>query len=482
MIFNRKYRLIALLSTILFVSFIAVSIFNYTAAKKSVREEIVTSALPLLRENIYSEIKRALTPAINVASVMSNDSFLKNWALAGERDTDALFQYLLEIQKKYGYFSTFFISEATDNYYHYSGILKTIQPEDDHDIWYYRFTESGKAFELDVDTNEAAQNKLTIFVNFRLEDFDGNLLGVTGVGLEMENFSGLLREKQEKYSRRIFLVDHQGIIQAHPDANYIESVNIFRKEGIREIADALFSNTHDPVDSSYRDDHDRVLVTSRYIPEIDWFLIVEQDESEALAAPRRSLLRTILIGFLSSSFIIVLTGITITRYQKKLEILAVTDELTGLANRREFEMQFRKAESRHRRHDLSLSLLLIDLDNFKAINDSKGHLAGDALLRDVSALIQDNIRPEDCLARWGGDEFILLLTGGLEEAETTARRLTGTISSRGFQASGRDVSVTVSMGVAEYTTGDTLDSLTRRADTYLYRAKEAGRNRVMGES
>ena len=479
---SRKYQLIALLSTILFVSFISVSVFNYTAARKSVRDEIVSSSLPLLRENIYSEIKRALTPAIQVASVMANDSFLKNWALAGERNTDALFQYLREIRTEYGYFSTFFISEATASYYHYGGLLKKIHPEDAHDIWYYRFTESGKYFELDVDANEAAQNKLTIFVNFRLEDFEGNLLGVTGVGLEMENFSGLLKEKQEQYSRRIFLVDHKGIIQAHPDPGYIESVNIFQEEGIRDVADVLFSKTMDPVDAAYRDDHDRILVTSRYIPEIDWFLIVEQDESEALAAPRRSLWRTILIGFLSSSFIIVLTGITINRYQKKLERIAVTDELTGLANRREFETQFLKAESRYRRHDLSLSLLLIDLDNFKGINDSAGHLAGDALLRDVSALIQESIRPEDCLARWGGDEFILLLAGGLEEGEATARRLTEKISSKRFQAAGRDVSVTVSMGIAEYAKGDTLDSLTHRADTYLYRAKEAGRNRVMGES
>jgi diguanylate cyclase (GGDEF)-like protein len=480
--FNRKYRLIALVSSVLFVSFIAVSIFNYTAAKKSVREEIVTSSLPLLRENIYSEIKRALTPAINVASFMSNDSFLKNWALAGEEDTDALFQYLREIRRKYGYFSTFFISEATDNYYHYSGILKKIHPENEHDVWYYRFTDSGKPFELDVDTNEAAENRLTIFVNFRLEDFEGNLLGVTGVGLEMENFSGLLEEKQDKYSRRIFLTDHRGTIQAHPDENYIETVNIFREEGIKDVADTLLSKTTEPVNASYRAHHDRVLITSRYISEIDWFLFVEQDESEALATPRRSLWRTVLIGFLTSTVIVTLTGVSIHRYQKRLEKIAVTDELTGVANRREFEAQFRIAESRYRRHRLPLSLLLIDLDNFKEINDSEGHIRGDSLLREVSELIGENIRPEDCLARWGGDEFIVLLSGGLREAEATAKRLTEFISSKVFSTSGRKLSVTVSMGVAEYSEGDTLDSLTNRADTFLYRAKSAGRNTVVGES
>ena len=97
---------------------------------------------------------------------------------------------------------------------------------DDHDIWYYRFVDSGMQYTLDVDTDEAGGQLLTIFINFRVEDAEGNLLGVTGVGIKMEDFSSFLSDKQKKYNRNIFLCDSNGVIQAHSDISQIEQVNI----------------------------------------------------------------------------------------------------------------------------------------------------------------------------------------------------------------------------------------------------------------
>ncbi|MFP4385439.1 MAG: cache domain-containing protein [Spirochaetia bacterium] len=324
-----RIRLIIIISIVLVVAFVSVSIFNYNTAKNSINEEIRSSSLPLLRENIYSEIKNDFIPAINIASMMATDSFLRNWAIEGEKNTEEVLQYLKEIHDAYGYFSTFFVSSLSGNYYHHSQILKQISPEDDHDVWFYNFTASGKKYELDVDTDEASMNKLTIFINFRVEDYDGNLLGVTGVGIQMKGFSDFLLRQQEKYDRRIYFVDHDGIIQAHSDNTKIESVSITKKSGIESIADKLLSGTEEPVDGVYEKDHHRILITSRYIPEMDWFLIVEQDESEALAPVRKNLWRTILIGLGTSAVIILISALTINFYQKRLEHLAITDELTG---------------------------------------------------------------------------------------------------------------------------------------------------------
>lgn len=465
-----RFKLIIIVSVILVVAFVSVSVFNYNTAKKSINDEVRTSSLPLLRENIYSEIQNDFIPAVNISSMMATDSFVKNWALAGEKNPDEIIQYLQEIHSQYGYFSAFFISHQTKNYYHYSGILKQISPEDDHDDWYYRFINLDRRYELDVDTDEASMNKLTIFINFRVEDYDGNLLGITGVGIEMKGFSDFLREQQEKYNRRIYFVDHSGVIQAHSDNSKIAAVSIQQEPGIREIADKLLSSEAAPLDSAYQQDHERVLITSRYIPEMDWFLLVEQDERAALVSARTNLWRTILIGLGTSVVIIVISALTINFFQKRLERLAITDELTNTANRRELERQFTMATYRHKRYHIPISLIMLDIDYFKTINDTKGHNAGDEILVTLTGIIQENIRPDDILARWGGDEFVIMLESTGDEAAALAERLSDSLKERKFP-------VTLSMGIAGYSEGDSLEALIAKADGALYESKSEGRER-----
>lgn len=468
---SSRFRLILIISVILVTAFLFVSFFNYNAAKSSIEGEIVSSSLPLLRENIYSEIKQDFIPALNISSMMASDSFLKNWAIAGEKKPEEVIQYLREIRKEYGYFSAFFISEQTKNYYHYSGILKQINPENDHDVWYYNFIDSGKQYELDVDTDEASRNRLTIFINFRVEDFSGNLLGVTGVGIEMEGFSEFLEKKQEKYDRRIFFVDKEGIVQAHSDDALIEQASIYKKPGIRKIAEKILREKNNPVDAVYSAADGNVLVTSRYIPEMDWFLLVEQDEDAILVSAKRNLLRTLLIGFCASVIIITLTAVTINYFHKRLEQMAVTDKLTGAANRRELEKQFGRAVSRHTRYRIPLSVMIIDIDRFKEVNDTGGHLEGDRILTGLAGVIRENIRPDDIFARWGGDEFVLLVESEEAYAASLAARIQKALKEKNF-------TVSLSIGIAPYIEGETLDDAVKRADRALYTSKEQGRDRV----
>ncbi len=469
-------RLILIVSVVLVVAFVSVSIFNYNTAKKSINEEIRSSSLPLLRENIYSEIQNDFIPALNIASMMATDSFLRNWAIAGEKDTGAILQYLREIHEAYRYFSTFFVSTVSNNYYHHSGVLKQISPQDAHDIWFYDFIASGKKYELDVDTDEASMNKLTIFINFRVEDYSGNLLGVTGVGIEMEGFSDFLLRQQEKYDRRIYFIDHDGVIQAHSDNSKIESVSILDEPGIQSIANELLSGTDEPLDAAYEKSHHRVLITSRYIPEIDWFLLVEQDERAALAPVRTNLWRTIFIGLGTSVVIILISALTINFFQKRLEHLAITDELTGAANRRELERHFTMGVSRFERYQVPLSFIMADVDHFKAINDSRGHNAGDAVLVEIVRIMQQSIRPDDIIARWGGDEFVIMLESTTEDATALARRLSEALADR-------HVPCTLSIGIAAYAGGESLEQVIKKADSALYESKLKGRNRwtIYGE-
>ena len=167
--------------------------------------------------------------------------------------------------------------------------------------------------------------------------------------------------------------------------------------------------------------------------------------------------------------------------EQELERMATHDPLTGLYNRRELERQFKEELARARRYGRPLSLLWLDLDHFKTINDDYGHLAGDEVLRELSRLLQTHVRAVDYAARYGGEELLIVLpeldqSGALEMAE----RLRGLVESTRIRvSSGEQLGVTVSIGVASYPLdGETADQLFSKADEAMYQAKQSGRNRV----
>jgi diguanylate cyclase (GGDEF)-like protein len=161
--------------------------------------------------------------------------------------------------------------------------------------------------------------------------------------------------------------------------------------------------------------------------------------------------------------------------------MAVTDGLTGLFNHRTFQEKLSGEFRRMQRLAGPLSLLLIDIDFFKKINDAYGHPAGDEVLRGIAAVIRETIRNIDIPARYGGEEFAAILLGTNHEgARKMAERLRKTISEKTFSLDGKEVVVTVSIGAATspYDTGGR-EELVEKADQALYHAKRSGRNRCV---
>lgn len=160
-----------------------------------------------------------------------------------------------------------------------------------------------------------------------------------------------------------------------------------------------------------------------------------------------------------------------------LQHLASTDPLTGVANRRGGEKHIANEISRAKREKRPLSCILLDIDRFKAVNDTFGHQAGDQVLRDISALLRRTVRAYDILVRWGGEEFLLVLPGvGIDVARVLADRLRAAVEKLDTHGIGP---VTVSAGAAEFENDYDFPSTLRTADRRLYQAKAAGRNTVV---
>jgi diguanylate cyclase (GGDEF)-like protein len=170
------------------------------------------------------------------------------------------------------------------------------------------------------------------------------------------------------------------------------------------------------------------------------------------------------------------------RTNQKLAHQAATDQLTGVANRRQFIERVEVEIARAKRGGAPFSLLALDLDNFKWVNDHYGHQVGDEVLRGFVQKCLDAIRPYDGVARVGGEEFMVLLPqSALEAARTIGERVRSAIAGSAFETGiGRLVEITVSVGVSQFgPDGDTIDTILRVADERLYRAKREGRNCVI---
>lgn len=170
---------------------------------------------------------------------------------------------------------------------------------------------------------------------------------------------------------------------------------------------------------------------------------------------------------------------TLRRYQQRLELMAGTDALTALPNRQAFEIVFAQSTLDASRSGRPLSGILFDVDFFKQINDAYGHLAGDAVLRTLAQIARGMLRESDTVARWGGQEFIVLLKEcTLEQAAVVAEKLRFAVDRHDFSALFADRQVTISLGVAQYFNGESAASFFGRADQALRKAKANGRNRL----
>lgn len=469
-------KLTAIIGVLLIAGFLTVNIANYRISSQSVRDALINNELPLTSNNIYSEIQASLLRPIYISSLMANDTFLKDWMLDGEQDLSKVTKYLDEIRLRYSVSSTFVVSARTHHYYYYDGILKTISPNVPKDSWFFSMKDYPKNYRVDVDYNEAKQNTLTIFVNHKLYDYDGRFLGVTGLGLDVVSVAELIARYRSEFERTIYFVDHEGMIKSHHDESLVDHLSIRNKEGISSVADRLLSGDSGFI--IYSRNGDNILLSYRFIPELNWYLLVEQAESDALHPIRQALYVNLAIGALVTLIILLISNYTLKLFHGRLEEMAKTDKLTGLINRQYFDAIYSHAIRRQERDSSPLSLAMFDVDNLKDINDRYGHLEGDRILVEVANVASHHIRGSDVISRWGGDEFTILFSACDEKS---ALHLVDNIRmhvEQEVRLSDEHMKVGISAGVAQFRAGDDAEMLLSRADKQLYAAKHQGRQRA----
>jgi len=457
--------------------FIATSLASYFVARASIRKNIVDNDLPLTSDNIYSEIQKDLVRPTFISSMMARDTFLRDWVLSGERDTASITKYLREIKEHYNTLTSFFVSERTRVYYQANGVLKQIREGEPRDAWYFRVRTMQAPYEINVDPDLANRDALTIFINFRVFDFATNYIGAAGVGLTVDSVRTLVNEYQKRYQRRVYFVDRTGRIMVSGKNFSSEGKNIREMPGISTIAQTALAATETAL--QYDEGGETHLLNVRYLPELGWYLFVERTDIEAISAIRSALFVNIVLCIGITALVLFLISLTVNRYQKRLEEMASTDFLTGFANRHALALLFTQMMKDIKRVPQPVSVMMIDIDHFKRINDLFGHLVGDSVLQKTAQAIRTALRDSDITSRWGGEEFLVVMQrSSLESTVQKADSLRSAIASSVFDCDGQKINTSVSIGVAEYVPGESFDVMLARADKALYLAKNQGRNCV----
>ncbi len=336
-----RQRLILSLSALLVLGFLTTSLASYYVSRSSLRSKIITNDLPLTSDNIYSEIQRDLLRPIFISSLMANDTFLRDWVLNGEKEVDEISKYLREIKDKYHTCASFFVSEKSKNYYYGDGILKMVREEEPRDRWYFRVRLMKPDYEINVDPDLANKDTVTIFINHKVFDYNGGILGATGVGLRISAVKQLIESYHSKYKRTIYFVSSEGDVVLQSAAQGAGAVgNIKNMPGVSEVADMVLSGKSDQ--HAYVRDGRNIYLNTRFIPELNWFLLVEQGDSQISGSIFSTLILNLVICGMITLVVILLTRMTINSYQNKLEVVMKADlELKSInqGQQREIESQ-----------------------------------------------------------------------------------------------------------------------------------------------
>ena len=228
--------------------------------------------------DIYETIHNEFSKLIAVSLTMSNDAFLKRnlqneLNISTENEVDLMQNFLGDIKNNFGYDTAFVISAATQNYYYDGGINKVVDAENNpHDTWYKTFIAKDIPYHVNFDGNEFDKELWNIFVNARIEDRNGELLGVCGVGMAMKDLQKILAEKEIQNSIKIDLLGQ--------DENFkVNSSNINQDSNLKEIISAMQNKLDFKTEEFISEEVDEIFIVARYIPEINSYLIVRRDNS-----------------------------------------------------------------------------------------------------------------------------------------------------------------------------------------------------------
>ena len=464
-IFRTLHRSILVLFALVVVSIVTlvhISVSNIVAEQSRAQQQSHSPALQLIIEQLMQplHISQTLAKAKELKDLMQNP----------ENSEEQIFATLKRLNNEFS-LNFFIASEISRIQYDSNG--NRIELLEDKVDWYFRYKAQSEDAMADIGQWQNPQ----FYIDLKIYDDSGKFLGVFGVGKSLNAFTQVFNEYKKTYEYDFIFVDQDKNITLTSDPNLLVKGVTFKN-----LADLPWFQALEPEQQQdslnnllLEVNGQEALIAELNIQPFDWTLYI--------ITPLQSRQTEISRGFIISivTLLAVIFGLFLLIYnllyyfKKDIQKIKQIDILTELANRNNTILKFE--ELMYERQ--SVSLVLIDLDNFKPINETHGRKAGDIVLRQVAQMLQHDIRETDILGRWGGEEFILLLPDtGPHEAVELCQQLCKKIAAMTITTGTTSIQITASFGVSFTATPRTMSEIISAADDALFAAKRDGRNMV----
>ena len=464
----RKNFLLLVTSTILIISFGFSTVVSLKSLDKLIKENNRENSLIYANE-VGNAVIDIFSEAIAVSQTINNPfirGILKNpQNLSREEKSRIIKNYLSDVVGKFGYSTAFIADDSTLDYYSEWGYLKTIDLQNPDDDWYIPFKTSTKLYELNVDNDQANDNRMTIYINTRMRDSDGKFVGACGVGVPMKQVMTLLQSLEKQSDISIKLVSPDGVVRvARSGQLVLERTEAEIKELLKEY------DTSKQYLYQVKGSDGYTIV--KYIPECQWFAVIDYNGGRT-SIFSTMLFQNLMICLCVMLFVIVIVNFVLSKLAKHTEKFveeALFDQLTGLRNRRAYALEIEKLNKFPSLTDISVTTM--DINGLKMTNDSFGHTVGDDLLKGAASIMKKFYADNSWkVFRTGGDEFVALTSKPIGDKDNLIADFKNQLKTF-HHAQIKELSVSV--GVAKGTEHDvsSVEELIKIADKKMYADKE----------
>ena len=410
----RRNFLLLVTSTIIIISFGLSTLISLKSLNKLIKENNHENSVIYANE-VSNAVIDVFSEAVAVSQSMNNtliQALLKNQDRIPENQKNKIIQnYLSNIVVKFGYSTAFLTDDSQMAYHAENGFVKTVDPSNPDDDWYVPFRDSGKLYELNIDNDQANDNRITVYINMRMEDSAGNFIGICGVGVPINQILSLLRSMEAQSGISIKLVNVNGEVQVANGAQL--KLQRSQEEIKAAIADYDYSKSY--VYTPKGMDGFSII---KYISECQWFAVIEYQGG------KNSILSTMLFRNLMICLIILLVVLVIfsfvlgnfTKRTEKVVEESLNDELTGLKNRRAYQAELERLNDDGNMADISIATM--DINGLKIKNDYFGHTAGDELIQAAANIMKEVFCENGWnVYRTGGDEFVAIICSPVSDLD-----------------------------------------------------------------
>lgn len=474
----KKFKLLISLALLLGSGALLNAALTVWMARDMLMQQSVTRTLPAWSDELAAALRADMRSAQQQADRLSTDAALRELMNDDDVDDQRLLSHLKSVRSTERGVNRFVVSERSQHYVDDQGSIRPLNGERQFDSWYVRLRQSSAPAGAVLVPEPGSDGAPQIVVAHRLQDAGQQFAGVAGVAMPAANLFAGISHRADELSAAIYFADADGrIVYSDPKSNRFG--NLHQQEGMSAVVATLLSDHAGNHGAIYQRGSQKLPVNAQWIPEIGWFLLVEENPSSINQAVWPLVWVNGAVGAGVMLVALVLAWFAVTELQRRMRNLAARDSMTGLMNRQSFTSSFQQTALEMQRLKLPLSFILFDIDYLKKINESHGHATGDRIIMEIARLSRRSVRGSDLVCRWGGEQFALLLPRcELEQAYKIAEQLRLNVQNHAFPFEQGEGSVTISLGVAEWTENETIDQLFGRVDEAVFHAKSEGRNRA----